>query len=585
MRGMDHSCATLLLKWCSDAGFTQCVQLSYLDDDDIEDISKAMNLDKAFITDAVAKAKDAAEGWATQIAMSLEYSRRPNVATPVIVAPSSSPSSSLSLRANANFVKYVKGAVLQARLKGTSMKTAPQLDSLESLEQEAMAMAIAKVHLVFLECAPSSKRITYLRSATDIELALQMDVYRGTSISPVYIRKQACWLLTFFTDLLALKWDLATLTEWRVASWVRSKISSGSKSAQSTCNCTLKLVQSATDDKTFWDHPLVAGQLRKASTIQNTAPTPAKALSFEVIEILEEVIINGRTAQDRCMAGFFVCLTHASARTWDLQRSRNLSLTMDALKGESLMKKKNVWVEWFVDKNGFSGLPWGESWLKELNNEDLPRSDYLLYTPNTAMNDWIHKPARYSDFQRSLHTLLMAYCGLSSDEAVEHNPHGFRHLLIIAAQQLRAVGKLQRSDIHILGKWAPGSKMPERYDTEAGVSELKARVTISRAVRKGWRPVANGNLPSKLYTAASKCVKKKLKPSLKSVTASLPAMLGREGPASVGHKRRYKIHRSAFGTGVSLCGFWSCGTLLAPHVSSLWSNIPLTWEKCPTCWR
>ena len=37
MRGMDHSCATLLLKWCSDAGFTQCVQMSYLDDDDIEE--------------------------------------------------------------------------------------------------------------------------------------------------------------------------------------------------------------------------------------------------------------------------------------------------------------------------------------------------------------------------------------------------------------------------------------------------------------------------------------------------------------------------------------------------------------------
>ena len=83
-------------------------------------------------------------------------------------------------------------------------------------------------------------------------------------------------------------------------------------------------------------------------------------------------------------------------------------------------------------------------------------------------------------------------------DAVEYTPHSFRHVLIVAGQQLRSSGVVRSEDIESLGHWQPGSAMPRAYDSEAGVSELQTRVAIMDAVRTGWRPVREGELPIRI---------------------------------------------------------------------------------------
>ena len=102
------------------------------------------------------------------------------------------------------------------------------------------------------------------------------------------------------------------------------------------------------------------------------------------------------------------------------------------------------------------------------------------------MDRWIPKPAGYQSIARAYHCLLMGYCAMPAEEAVEYTPHGLRHLLPTAAQQFRTIGLAQSEDIETLGHWEPGSWMPKRYHGEAGVTELALRHKIMTAFQKGW---------------------------------------------------------------------------------------------------
>ena len=159
------------------------------------------------------------------------------------------------------------------------------------------------------------------------------------------------------------------------------------------------------------------------------------------------------------------------------------------------MKGKRMWTRWFADRVGFGGKDWAEDWYSELRAANLPGGDFLVFAANGAMDAWLPRPAEYSDARRALHLLLLLSCRLNAEQAVEYNPHGFRHILVSAGQQLKAFGVVSEGDLDKLGHWARGSAMPGRYDSASGVSELRARTALLKVIRTGWRPAKEGELP------------------------------------------------------------------------------------------
>ena len=97
----------------------------------------------------------------------------------------------------------------------------------------------------------------------------------------------------------------------------------------------------------------------------------------------------------------------------------------------------------------------------------------------------------------------MVYAGETPQAVVNYTPHGCRHVSVTAATQLAFQGVISDSSIEYLGHWKKGSKMTRHYDSAACVTELSTRKTISDALRSGWRPATDGNLPTPATPAGS----------------------------------------------------------------------------------
>ena len=144
---------------------------------------------------------------------------------------------------------------------------------------------------------------------------------------------------------------------------------------------------------------------------------------------MEGLVKFAATPQLRCLAGFFLCLAYGSSRAGDLQASKSVTITKDAVTGMAFMKNKKVCAKWFCSRVGLEG-DWAEPWLGELASQGLPGPDFILLAPNTSFDGWLQRPAEYHDIRRGLHFLLHISLHFSVEDAVVYNPHCFRHLLI-----------------------------------------------------------------------------------------------------------------------------------------------------------
>jgi hypothetical protein len=363
--------------------------------------------------------------------------------------------------------------------------------STKSLAEEDIVLidkAKLKIHEVFMQYAPSCRRYREINEcAVPAALDLQMDVYACGSTNVKSINGRAALVRGMFLDFIILKIDIVKLTEWGAALWVRSRVNSGTKTAGRYAISTLAFVAQCTGENMFHKTPLVVTQSkpRHGSRAASEPAIPARPLLWRHTTALEETIVLGATPQQRAYAGFFTFLIQSSARCGDGQRSRKLRLEKDSLMGESLMKGKASWTQWAALRKDFNNRDWAGAWMEELQLCNLPGDDFVLLAANVTMDEWIPRPARYGDFSRALHLLLMIYGGESPESVIEFTPHGCRHVQLTAAQQLAQQGHLGVSCLESLGHWERGSKMPKHYDAAACVTELQARKTISDAFAIG----------------------------------------------------------------------------------------------------
>ena len=157
-----------------------------------------------------------------------------------------------------------------------------------------------------------------------------------------------------------------------------------------------------------------------------------------------------------------------------------------------------MWTPWFCSRQGLKG-DWAVTWFTTLTSQALPGPDFILFAPNSSFDAWLGRPAEYADIRRSLHFIIFTFLGYDAETAVEFNPHSFRHFLVESGQQLRALKVCTDTDLEKLGHWAKRSSMPNTYDNAAGTSELSDRYTVIGALKSGWRPARQGELPTRIF--------------------------------------------------------------------------------------
>ena len=259
----------------------------------------------------------------------------------------------------------------------------------------------------------------------------------------------------------------------------------------------------------------------------------------------------------------------------------------DALVGESRMKGKRTWTKWAAPRKGISQIDWAQEWVAELTKCGLPGTDFLVWAPNSTLDGWLNRPANYSDFSRSLRLLFMIHAGESPASVVEYTPHSCRHVQVTAGTQLAAHGFLSDQSMETLGHWETGSRMPKRYDSAACVSELHTMSKITDAIRTGWRPAEDGQLPMPLTPAlaAIAAPATPMAPFPKTETAK-PQASTSNAPAASRHivvNSRRNVENVAMVTSrTTICARFTCGTMESPAPNAVFGSAGAA-RKCKTC--
>ena len=131
------------------------------------------------------------------------------------------------------------------------------------------------------------------------ELGLQFSVYTSGSTNAARIAARPNLLQNMFEDMIALRIDVAILTEWDAALWARMRVNSGTNTAGTLARTALELAERCTGELFFSKSPLVKAQAFPEHSIRTEAE-PAKAATpptWRHIEALEAAIVSGATAQ------------------------------------------------------------------------------------------------------------------------------------------------------------------------------------------------------------------------------------------------------------------------------------------------
>ena len=558
-----------------DAGVTQLVDVGFMGAREIDDVANGDESVKEALEWLVKDASALKDGWARLSGIKAALSSRLQLPDAGHPQPVRRPLRSEGVLRK-SMIAFTRRTLLGRVPLSTAMhaKVKRKSMSVQTNGADAMSRALDKVHAIFVKYASSSKRLMSVLSGHKDMHAMQLEAYRRGSRSHVVVSQRARLAESFFLDISSYRWEVHILTPFQVATWIRGRMAGGLKTAASSCAQTLTLVHAATDWRMHTRHALVVGQLKSKSRagVIKEPPVPALTPSVELMTRLERMIDAAPTIQLRCLCGFFVLLGLGSGRASDTIASKDIKLTKDSITGKSVLKNKElIWTQWFCARRGLVS-DWAEAWLEQLHEAGLPGDDFILKAFNGACDQWIERPAVYSDLRRGLHFVLHACLGWPIQDAVLYNPHAFRHFLVESGQQLRSLGLCSEEDLERLGHWSKGSSMPATYDNAAGVSELKARYKVIEAFQTGWRPARQGELPSALPTASASST------STRGVQHTEFVM--------VGNKTTKRKHYQETTDTVTLCGLWQCGSpLLRPEAHAIYDGLPGDFKMCATCDR
>ena len=194
-------------------------------------------------------------------------------------------------------------------------------------------------------------------------------------------------------------------------------------------------------------------------------------------------------------ASFFTLMTLASLRFSDVREVLDFWVSDTAVCGKSVNQKSKGWalMTWAAPLSGLTKsalwvVPIRDFWVKL--RKKFPDSEYLYLCPTLNKGDVTGKRATNGAAQAGLNALIAAV-GRSDRVTL----HSFRGWLPTCASQLQ----FEREKREKLGRWGPGSIMPELYDRAVCATELSLRNDILTSItEKGWRPAASFEIPGKV---------------------------------------------------------------------------------------
>ena len=183
----------------------------------------------------------------------------------------------------------------------------------------------------------------------------------------------------------------------------------------------------------------------------------------------------------------FVLMTLASLRFCDTRDVSEFNINDSAVFGVSVdHKSKNAeLMAWAAPKSGFATdslwlAPISKLWVKIQPKEGCFTYMFPLLGPTFSL---VSRRVATNGTAQAVLTALERKLGFKIGARL-HSPRNF---FATCAGQLRF--SREEREREKLGRWAPGSIMPERYDRAGCVTELRIRSDIvSRILTEGWMP-------------------------------------------------------------------------------------------------
>jgi len=296
--------------------------------------------------------------------------------------------------------------------------------------------------------------------------------------------------------------------------------------------------------------PLVVSQRSVWNSVASRPPRrSAKMATAGMMETMERLVFEAPSLVLKCWAGAHAALGHGVLRWSDLQHSRDLELTPDAVFGKTWrMKGKTSQVPWAAHRIGRTQRDWGKKWLDEQSAASLPHSDFVMFAPTGDWSGFKDRIADFYDAQASLRALLVRG-GMTLDDAMQFSCHSWRHLFPTAGKQL----DLTDGNIEAMARWTPGSGMPSLYDSRACVSELRQKTKVREALQKGWSVVDPGCLPLSVSAPAARSKRPRRQGKVKEHAETF-----------VLQSRTSRAHGWREGE-YTMCRQWKCGTPPTPQ--------------------
>ena len=253
-------------------------------------------------------------------------------------------------------------------------------------------------------------------------MKLQTNAFIHNFSSPKSLNAARRKFETYLLAMRGLNVNLLDPEEWTLAAFITGQAQRGASSPRKMVQ-TLAWAERAFELSLGLESPLVQAQ-RSSWTpgAETRARKPAKTASMENLPF--EVESN----MMRCWAGAQCAMAHGCLRWADLQATKNLKLTKDAVFGVSWrMKGKKTHVPWAALRVGFTGRDWGSAWLSELAAAGLPGEDFILKAPNSSWTSFANRIADFSDGQAAMRALLVK-AGMTVKSVMEYSCHSWRHL-------------------------------------------------------------------------------------------------------------------------------------------------------------
>ncbi len=457
-------------------------------------------------------------------------------------------------------LRVVTGSLGAAQIPPTPSMTSTSQKSLDNFAEAAHAFFM--LHCVG---SPRHRALSEVSaSVLDEAVAVQRKAYQGTSKSIQYMDQR---LRDSKAAVPALKrrfgciWELS---EFQVATYIGAI--KGRTATASRARAALRWLGQITGAAFHADCQLVKQQLDPPLKGSKPKAKHAPPPGLDMVRRFEQQVTMAPTAQLRCIAGLMCLLCHASHRGFDGIRTRGMQLAMSTsgiktFFGESLLKNSDEWEPWTIEATGFEeGVVWAEEWMQQLGECGLPADDYVVNGINATGDAWLPRHATTSDLEVGLRLLLQ--CSphpMDAEQAQTWTVHGCRSLYITALTQLRAT----KGDRLRVGRWKPGSAMPERYDAAIGVAELATRRKVLKAVRDGWELAGDREFP--------------MPAPKRSRTEGLPGF--------VINSVKGKVHIYETGSW-SRCERYRSGTPDQPSAAATFqSQFPQGLERCSRCFR